>query len=336
MKLTSHYSRRGVLTTNLLAVVTLLVAASAANGMYDPKHGRWLQRDPLGVRPDPPRGEIAPLAQYAGAHRDGLRQADWVGDVHYSYRYHTPRSSSDPITEDRELNIYLFCQNNAVNRIDANGLADVRITPTQTRNLNNQECGAYDVAWDFTVNWYDCYSYDYMIIVQKVDVWVKCNSCETTPCRDTKGKNPKKPSPKGRANLSYYEAWEFDVPTGVAGNTITAQDEAKWTSRPNSCGSTIQRSETRAYCANKGDRIHHTVQQWKQKIGTPVGSVDCLGDRMPWSAGQLPWNEKAPTWWKGSGDGGSSGREASSSWNCCCGDKDKLGRKNTSQAWASP
>jgi len=34
------------------------------NRTYDPKHGRWLQRDPLGVRPDAPKGTIIPIKQY--------------------------------------------------------------------------------------------------------------------------------------------------------------------------------------------------------------------------------------------------------------------------------
>jgi len=44
------------------AVVLLL--SSAAQGMYDPHHGRWFQRDPLGVRPDGPRAGIQPQTQY--------------------------------------------------------------------------------------------------------------------------------------------------------------------------------------------------------------------------------------------------------------------------------
>jgi len=35
------------------------------NRSYDPKHGRWLQRDPLGVRPDAPYGLIVAYDQYA-------------------------------------------------------------------------------------------------------------------------------------------------------------------------------------------------------------------------------------------------------------------------------
>jgi hypothetical protein len=51
----------------LLALAAALVIPAllpqSAHGMYDPKHGRWLQRDPLGVRPDAPRGRIEPARQ---------------------------------------------------------------------------------------------------------------------------------------------------------------------------------------------------------------------------------------------------------------------------------
>jgi hypothetical protein len=47
-----------------LALAAVLLLASAAQGMYDPHHGRWFQRDPLGVRPDAPRGMARPGKQY--------------------------------------------------------------------------------------------------------------------------------------------------------------------------------------------------------------------------------------------------------------------------------
>jgi len=40
------------------------VIPAPAKGMYDPQHGRWLQRDPVGTRPDK-RGRIDPTKQYA-------------------------------------------------------------------------------------------------------------------------------------------------------------------------------------------------------------------------------------------------------------------------------
>ncbi len=63
----------------LLALTAALVIPAllpqSAHGMYDPKHGRWLQRDPLGVRPDAPKGRIEPLAQFG----DGANVYQYVG-----------------------------------------------------------------------------------------------------------------------------------------------------------------------------------------------------------------------------------------------------------------
>jgi len=47
------------------------------NRTYDPKHGRWLQRDPLGVRPNPPKGTIIPIKQYT----DGMNGYEYVGSI---------------------------------------------------------------------------------------------------------------------------------------------------------------------------------------------------------------------------------------------------------------
>ena len=44
------------------------------NRTYDPKHGRWLQRDPLGVRQETPRGAVTPTTQYT----DGMSVYEYV------------------------------------------------------------------------------------------------------------------------------------------------------------------------------------------------------------------------------------------------------------------
>ncbi len=48
-------------------LATVLLLASAAQGMYDPHHGRWFQRDPLGVRPEEPPGEFRPALRHPSA-----------------------------------------------------------------------------------------------------------------------------------------------------------------------------------------------------------------------------------------------------------------------------
>jgi RHS repeat-associated protein len=60
-------------TTDTLCATSGLVSEDGSfrriqdnrNRMYDPHHGRWFQRDPLGVRPDAPRGTIEVLKQLA-------------------------------------------------------------------------------------------------------------------------------------------------------------------------------------------------------------------------------------------------------------------------------
>jgi RHS repeat-associated protein len=54
------------------------------NRMYDPKHGRWLQRDPLGVRPDAPYAPVKLPIQY----KDGMSL--------YQYVRSNPQQLQDP------------------------------------------------------------------------------------------------------------------------------------------------------------------------------------------------------------------------------------------------
>jgi len=61
------------------------------NRTYDPKHGRWLQRDPLGVRPDAPKGTILVQKQYT----DGMDLYEYV------------RSRSTSAVDFEGLNCYL-------------------------------------------------------------------------------------------------------------------------------------------------------------------------------------------------------------------------------------
>ncbi len=46
----------------------------SAHGMYDPKHGRWLQRDPAGVRGDAPSAVLSPRLQYV----DGASLCEYI------------------------------------------------------------------------------------------------------------------------------------------------------------------------------------------------------------------------------------------------------------------
>ncbi len=61
----------------------VLLLGSTAQGMYDPHHGRWFQRDPLGVRPDAPQGTIEVRRQYtdgAGLYEYVRSRPQIVGD----------------------------------------------------------------------------------------------------------------------------------------------------------------------------------------------------------------------------------------------------------------
>ncbi|MDM8007836.1 MAG: hypothetical protein QUV05_16980 [Phycisphaerae bacterium] len=60
-----------VLAAGLIIPVLL---PQSVHGMYDPKHGRWLQRDPAGVRVDAPKGTLWPRQQYT----DGLNIYEYV------------------------------------------------------------------------------------------------------------------------------------------------------------------------------------------------------------------------------------------------------------------
>jgi RHS repeat-associated protein len=74
-----HFTGR---TTDTLHASALLVSEDAnvkrlqdnRNRMYDPKHGRWLQRDPIGVRPGSPAVGVNARLQY----RDGASLYQYV------------------------------------------------------------------------------------------------------------------------------------------------------------------------------------------------------------------------------------------------------------------
>jgi hypothetical protein len=87
MKSTSSSSSLGAAGSCLVTVGAFLLVVSTAHGMYDPKHGRWLQRDPLGVRADPPRATLTPSRQYT----DGM--------CPYAYAYGRPTVSRDATGE---------------------------------------------------------------------------------------------------------------------------------------------------------------------------------------------------------------------------------------------
>ncbi|MHC4444561.1 MAG: hypothetical protein ACYTA5_18340 [Planctomycetota bacterium] len=55
MKAKQLIKKQNVLILIGIAYAMTLFLPQLSNAMYDPKHGRWLQRDPLGVRPDVPK-----------------------------------------------------------------------------------------------------------------------------------------------------------------------------------------------------------------------------------------------------------------------------------------
>ncbi len=77
MKASTDRSRRSLIILTLLAIATTLGGPLPVNGMYNSKHGRWLQRDPLGVRPDPPTGVIDVPKQYT----DGMTLYEYVRNM---------------------------------------------------------------------------------------------------------------------------------------------------------------------------------------------------------------------------------------------------------------
>jgi len=70
----SLHLRSGAAILLYTAVVVGLVQAPAFS-MYDPHHGRWFQRDPIGVRPDAPKAVIKPMEQV----QDGMNLYEYVG-----------------------------------------------------------------------------------------------------------------------------------------------------------------------------------------------------------------------------------------------------------------
>ncbi len=60
-----------------IALVTPGLLPRSARGMYDPKHGRWLQRDPAGVYLDAPKASVSTRAQY----QDGMNLHQYVNSI---------------------------------------------------------------------------------------------------------------------------------------------------------------------------------------------------------------------------------------------------------------
>jgi RHS repeat-associated protein len=84
----------------------VLVSCSHAFGTYDPKHGRWLQRDPLGRRPDPPLATLEVAKQYT----DGM-------------------------------NIYAYVKSRPTNLVDPEGLQDPSGMATAANYKRSGICG---------------------------------------------------------------------------------------------------------------------------------------------------------------------------------------------------
>ena len=94
MKASMIIPRPAVITLTLLALAVTLAVPLSANGMYDPKHGRWLQRDPLGMKLDHPTPGPGPQPRPApqdttpddsvvvvagDQYRDGMNLYQYVG-----------------------------------------------------------------------------------------------------------------------------------------------------------------------------------------------------------------------------------------------------------------
>jgi RHS repeat-associated protein len=77
-------SQQRWIRSGLLMLAFVLVSCSHAFGTYDPKHGRWLQRDPLGTNPSL-AGGVLPIQQYL----DGVNL--------YQYGKSNPVVMTDPM-----------------------------------------------------------------------------------------------------------------------------------------------------------------------------------------------------------------------------------------------
>ena len=93
-----------------LSLAVVLFICPAAQGTYDPHHGRWFQRDPLGVRPDAPDGDL-----------DQTKQ------------------SSDG------LNFYQYARNCVTSNTDPDGL----ITVERVSGSKKSTCGSFTYRWRF-------------------------------------------------------------------------------------------------------------------------------------------------------------------------------------------
>ncbi len=84
MMVQRHCASSRVTAALIAALAATFAFPLAAHGTYDPKHGRWLQRDPIGVKADAPKALVKPLDQF----RDG-------GNL-YGYVRSRPTVAADP------------------------------------------------------------------------------------------------------------------------------------------------------------------------------------------------------------------------------------------------
>lgn len=88
-----HCATSRIAVALIAAVVVTSVFPLAAHGTYDPKHGRWLQRDPIGVRVD---AQIKPIAWPAARRQIKPRIEYSDGMDLYQYVRSRPTAFSDP------------------------------------------------------------------------------------------------------------------------------------------------------------------------------------------------------------------------------------------------
>lgn len=60
-----QHHRSGLPLSSLVVLLSTLGASTPTRAMYDPHHGRWLQRDPLGVSPEPVFATFDATNQYS-------------------------------------------------------------------------------------------------------------------------------------------------------------------------------------------------------------------------------------------------------------------------------
>lgn len=253
----------GVLCVGMFAPLT-------AKGMYDPKHGRWLERDPFAIA----NATFAPTGEPA------------------------IEKAFDPTKPEPDgTNSYEYVRSRPSNLIDPQGL--LAVIPRAPAKFG--KCGDYFQQYDFEFpidppcsGW----------IIQKVEMWAVCKKCEGGNRHCVRCPDIQKAIWRPRPDVTYWEAIRIDKKSPRRTGD-DQRDTARWAWRSGdgscSCGFLAQKAEARFYCDKMFQEHRRDIRHEDGPSHWPTRQVGrneltrCRSEEA--QSGPFPHTQSPPRFW---------------------------------------